>query len=91
MRLVQRQVAGKARHDTLKREIDVLVKENPAITLRALLATLRENAHPGGVIAEVNDDTVVWVDAKGEINDTPITALKARLHRARKILRRLKD
>jgi hypothetical protein len=86
----QRAIAKKRRRDGLQLRIEEIVAEHPDIGTRGLLAALRTDQH-GGVIEHISDEddgTIEWCDENDPAGTAPISGLKDRLSRAKKILKR---
>ena len=93
--IFQRQNASKLRQNALSEIIESLVEIDPAITGNAVIAKLKGMVG-NGVVTAVTDDNIEWQtrdeDDAGRalpirIKDTPITAVKDRVYRAKKRLR----
>jgi hypothetical protein len=72
--------------DALQALIIELVRKAPSLTGSALLERLR-TMQGGGVVDDIADGTISFHGRDGRIKDAPISGLKDRLSRARKILR----
>ncbi len=86
----QRAIAKKRRQDGLQLLIEEIVAKHPDIRTPGLLAALRAHQH-GGVIEHIDDEdegTVEWCDENDPAGSAPISGLKDRLSRAKKILKR---
>jgi hypothetical protein len=84
----QRALAQKPRTDALQAVILDVVRRKPAIQCNELIAQLRLQEHRG-VIEAINEAEacIEWTDKKRRAKSTALSALPARLSRARKILR----
>lgn len=84
--------AGSAeKTDALQTFIIEAVRANSSITVVQLLDKLRQAQQPGGLIEDIDDEAIFFVDAKGRLKTARVTGLKDRLSRARKKLdRRIK-
>jgi len=69
--------------DALQRLIEEIVMRHPTISASALLARLRDRQHQG-VIEDIDDGRICFVDASGAGRSASISGLKDRLTRARK-------
>jgi hypothetical protein len=74
---------GGKRKDRLQILIQQVIVEDPKIDCRRLLHRLRGAKHHG-VIDEVTDNAISFVNASGDLVDVKITTLKRRLSRAKK-------
>lgn len=81
-----RRAASAPRPDRLQALIVEIVEKSPTITCPALLERLRQCAGDG-VVEEIDDDEIWFVDGKGKGEHTPISGLKDRLTRAKKKVR----
>ena len=73
------------RGDPLQEQISDIVRPCPKISEKELLDRLRSR-QVCGVIEDVDDEDVYYVDARGVGKKAPISGLKDRLSRARKSL-----
>ncbi len=69
--------------DALQELIEEIVRVRPTITVPALLERLHASQHEG-VIEDIDDGRIWFVDARGASRNAPISGLKDRLTRARK-------
>mgnify|MGYP001443759696 FL=1 len=81
-----RKIGRKPRIDKLQERILEIVKIKPEITEKNLLLEL-ENEKNLGVIEDVDDEAITFIDKKGKSKTAPITGLKDRLSGAKKRLK----
>jgi hypothetical protein len=72
--------------DALQALIIELVRKTRSLTTPELLDRLRERQR-GGVVDDIEDDTIAFYGHDNHPKTAPISGLKDRLSRARKILR----
>jgi hypothetical protein len=82
----QREASKQRRPNDLQKLIEDIAADLPTITAKQLLEELRKE-RGNGVIESINDDEgkIEW-NNRTRVADTPISALKDRLYRAKKIL-----
>ena len=82
-------LGGKAsKKGSLQKLIEKIVKKNSAITEKQLLDQLRAEIGQG-LITDITQGQIEWCKPNGQIVDTPVTALKDRLTRAKKSASRI--
>src|ERR1700730_2686543 len=83
-----RRAGSAAKTDALQMFIINVVRANRSITHVQLLDKLRQAQQPGGLIEDIDNELISFVDGKGRGKTARISGLKDRLSRARKKLDR---
>ena len=84
-----RRAGSAAKTDALQMFIIDVVRANRSITHVQLLDKLRQAQQPGGLIEDIDDNLISFVDGNGRGKAARISGLKDRLFRARKKLDRI--
>jgi hypothetical protein len=86
----QKQIASKRRPDALQELIISLVQKTPSISVKNLLKALKSmdgELSDAEVIEEITDDEIYFIENGKGGNIAPISGLKDRLTRAKKIIK----